>query len=283
MRVSGLKLLYGTLQSLCTRRGHISGAVGIDQGITTHEALELLCQLSSDSTIVCTVSHYLYYPKLYLVEGAQWAYAVVGSANLTRDGLYRNIELATLIHLDLASSADIDIYTSFAVFLNELLNPTNPNVQPLNATILKHLAEMALISDEARVPEPRFMIERKEVSASFKALFPPLPVRPAPTAREVVAMSAYSRETPAMAVRDASQPRSSAQPNPSADEPLSDLSLPPTGWPEARLAEPPESSVEAVSAFVERHPLTVASEGHIHQKFYKTSCEVCNNVANALL
>ena len=69
MRISGLRLLYGTLQALFARSGHISGAVGIDQGITTMEALDLLCQLSSDSTIVCTVSNYIYHPKLYLVEG----------------------------------------------------------------------------------------------------------------------------------------------------------------------------------------------------------------------
>jgi hypothetical protein len=185
------------------------------------------------------------------MEGDQWAYAVVGSANLTRDGLYRNVELATLIHLDLASRADIDIYTAFDAFLSELLNPTNPNVQPLNAATLTYLAEMALISDEAQVPEPRSMIKRKAVPASFKALFPPLPVRPVPTVREVVAIAAHSGETPAMALRKASQPQSGAQSVPSADEPLSALLLPPpTEWPEERLAEPPESRLARLQALI---------------------------------
>jgi hypothetical protein len=96
-----------------------------------------------------------------------------------------------------------------------------------------------------------------------------------------VAISAHSGETPVMALRKASQLRSSAQPGPSADGPLSELSLPPlpTEWPEERLAEPPESSVAAVSAFVEHHPLVVEPEESIHQKLHKTSCEVCNNLA----
>jgi hypothetical protein len=214
------------------------------------------------------------------MEGAQWAYAVVGSANLTRDGLYRNIECATLIRLDLTSSADIDLYTSFDTFLSELLNPINPNVQPLNVTTLKHLAEMALISDETRVPESRSMIRHKEVPESFKALFPPLPVRPVPTVREVVALSTYHMETPAMTVSQAPQLSPRVQPGSSADEPLSDLSLLrlPTGWPTARLVEPPERSIEAVPAFAEHHILTVEPEERIHQKLYRTACEVCNNI-----
>ena len=155
MRVSGLRLLYGTLKALYARSGHISGAVGIDQGITTREALDLLHQISSDSTIVCTVTNYIYHPKLYLVEGETWACAVVGSANLTRDGLYRNVELATLIHLDLASGIDVEIYQHYDAFLNELLNTRNPNVQPLNEATLKWLAEMVIVEDEAHVPEPQ--------------------------------------------------------------------------------------------------------------------------------
>ena len=82
MRCSGLRLLYESLKRLLDSNGHISGAVGIDQGITTIEALELLRQLSSDSTIVCTTSNYIYHPKLYLMEGEKWACTVSGSGNL---------------------------------------------------------------------------------------------------------------------------------------------------------------------------------------------------------
>lgn len=198
MRVSGLRLLYGTLQALRDRSGHIAGAVGIDQGITTIEALELLRQLSSDSTIVCTVSNYIYHPKLYLAEGGKWASAVVSSANLTRDGLYRNVELATIIHLDLGSSTDVEIYQYYDAFLSELLNPDNPNVQLLNETTLKWLAETIMIEDEAHVPEPQSVIRSKKVTAKLKDLFPSLPVPSVPTTNEAAPVLNTGKETSAV-------------------------------------------------------------------------------------
>jgi len=198
MRVSGLRLLYGTLQALRDRSGHIAGAVGIDQEITTIEALELLCQLSSESTIVCTVSNYIYHPKLYLAEGDKWASAVVSSANLTRDGLYRNVELATIIHLDLGSSADVEIYRYYDAFLSELLNPGNPNVQPLNEATLTWLAEMVMIEDEAHVLEPQSVIRSRRATAKLKDLFPSLPVPPVPTTSEAATVPNTGKETSAV-------------------------------------------------------------------------------------
>ena len=198
MRVSGLKLLYGTLHALCARSGRIAGAVGIDQGITTMEALELLRQLSSESTIVCTVSNYIYHPKLYLVEGDQWACAVVGSANLTRDGLYRNVELATLIHLDLASSVDREIYQYYDAFLRELLNPRNPNVQPLNEATLKWLADTVMIEDEAHVPDLPSVTRSRSATTKLKDLFPSLPVPSVPALSEVAHVLNTGPETSAV-------------------------------------------------------------------------------------
>ena len=198
MRVSGLKLLYGTLQALCARSGRIAGAVGIDQGITTIEALELLRQLSSESTIVCTVSSYIYHPKLYLVEGDKWACVVVGSANLTRDGLYRNVELATLIHLDLASRADLEVYQYYDAFLSELLNPSNPNVQPLNEATLTWLAEMVIIEDEAHVPELPSVTRSRRAAAKLKKLFPSLPVPSVPALSEMANVLNTGQETAAV-------------------------------------------------------------------------------------
>ena len=68
MRLSGLDRLAVSLQALINRGGRVSGAVGIDQGITTIEALEALRKISSDSTIFHTVSGFIYHPKLYLIS-----------------------------------------------------------------------------------------------------------------------------------------------------------------------------------------------------------------------
>lgn len=86
MRSSGLNRLALSINSLLKRQGRISGAVGIDDGITTIEALEALLKISSTSTIFHTKSGFIYHPKLYLISGERHAVAIVGSANLTRAG-----------------------------------------------------------------------------------------------------------------------------------------------------------------------------------------------------
>src|SRR4029450_1543521 len=56
MRVSGLDRLSVSIATLLNHGGRVSGAVGIDEGITTIEALEMLQQVSVDSTVFDTVS-----------------------------------------------------------------------------------------------------------------------------------------------------------------------------------------------------------------------------------
>jgi HKD family nuclease len=191
MRVSGLRLLYDSLLKLYKRQGSIAGAVGIDDGVTSIEALQLLASLSSTSTLVHTVSDYIYHPKLYMIEASQSAVIIIGSANLTRDGLYRNVELATAITLDLTSSADQDVYKSYNTVLDELLNVNNPNVQPINKVTLKWLAEITACENDIETPDslaPK-RTPNKAVLARFKEFFPSLPVSRYPQGVQVPAAS----------------------------------------------------------------------------------------------
>jgi HKD family nuclease len=188
MRVSGLRLLYDSLLTLYNRQGSIAGAVGIDDGVTTIEALQLLVSLSSTSTLVHTVSDYIYHPKLYVIDANQSAFIIIGSANLTRDGLYRNVELATAITLDLTSSADQDVYRSYDTVLNELLDVNNPNVQPINKVTLQWLTEVTACEGDIETPDflsPK-RTPNKAVLARLKEFFPPLPVSRYPQGVQVL-------------------------------------------------------------------------------------------------
>lgn len=197
MRISGLTRLANSIDSLLNRHGSISGAVGIDDAITSVEALEELGKLSSDSTVFHTVSGYIYHPKLYLMAGEAKAVAVVGSANLTRDGLFRNVEFATAIHLSFSSSTDFEVYNRYDGFINELLNTSHPNVQSINASMVQKLKDAGLIKPEAQVKEPgpaRISRRSGGSTVEIETLFPPLrvPVAP-PAARAPLATSAVAR------------------------------------------------------------------------------------------
>jgi HKD family nuclease len=184
-RLSGLNRLSVSIEGLLNRGGKVAGAVGVDNGITTVEVLKTLEEIAPSSTIFYTVSGYIYHPKLYLINGEKFAVAVVGSANLTRDGLFRNVELATAVHLDFDSSTDYAVYQCYEMFVNELLDTANPNVQPIDDAILDRLVQAKLIKQEAWSSEPGPGLRsrhRRTTSTGLEDLFPPLRVPVAPPA-----------------------------------------------------------------------------------------------------
>jgi len=93
MRLSGLDRLGAAVDTLIKRGGTVSGAIGIDNEVTSEEALRNLRQLSADSTVFHSISGFIFHPKLYIASGPNRAVVVVGRPNLTRDGLYRNVGL----------------------------------------------------------------------------------------------------------------------------------------------------------------------------------------------
>lgn len=187
MRMSGLDRLAPAMDSLLNRGGHVSGAVGISEGITSVDALEALSQISPDSTIFSTVSGFVFHPKLYLMEGEKSATAVVGSANLTCNGLFRNVEIATAIRLDFNDREDLEVYERHETVIAELLNTSHPNIQPLAETTIQILIDNDVIRSEAHAQEPgptlrprKWRPKRKDLGK----LFPPLSVPSAPPVLE---------------------------------------------------------------------------------------------------
>lgn len=189
MRLSGLDRLAASIEGLTNRGGVVSGAVGIDDGITSYEALQSLQEVSQGSTVFHTVSGFIFHPKLYLLNGQREAVAVVGSPNLTRDGLFRNIELANAVFLDLQQPADRVIYGCYDSFINEFLNTSHPNVKPINIAILQTLLGEGLIKSEAETREPGVPIDRVRGANNLRSiagnLFPPIQIPIPPAGRAI--------------------------------------------------------------------------------------------------
>jgi HKD family nuclease len=189
MRLSGLDRLGAVIGGLLNRGGSVSGAVGIDEEITSIEALKLLSEISSDSTIFYTVSGFIYHPKLYLMSGEKQAVAVVGSANLTGDGLFRNVELATAVYLDFEIATDFVAYKQYDAFINEFLDITHPNVQSINEDTIRMLVNNGVIKSETQTKEPGVSIRPKRKSGRLvdvAMLFPPMSVPVAPPRRKLI-------------------------------------------------------------------------------------------------
>jgi HKD family nuclease len=187
-RISGLNRLAVSIESLINRGGHVSGAIGIDDQITSVEVLEQLALISTDSSIFHSVSDFIFHPKIYAVSGDTRALVIVGSPNLTRDGLFRNIEVATALHLDLQLPDDLAVFNSHNALLRELLNTANPNVQPVNAATIQSLLNAGVIKREAQVREPGSATRSKGAAPPnpiIANLFPRIQIPVAPPFKRV--------------------------------------------------------------------------------------------------
>lgn len=81
--------------------------VGIRNDITSIQAIKRLLAMKVALYAVDTGSrHTIFHPKLYLAANTTQATAIIGSANLTVGGLHNNIEVSTVVKLDLSNEAD---------------------------------------------------------------------------------------------------------------------------------------------------------------------------------
>jgi HKD family nuclease len=183
MRESGINRLSKPINGFLDRGGKIAGAVGADSGITSIEALEALVDIGPQSSVYSTVTPLIYHPKFYILEGDEQGSVITGSANLTRDGLFRNIEVGSLIHFDLTDSHDREVFIQYRELVDELLDSSNPNVQPINDRILTQLEEADLIeSEKGSIPAGGSGGSSGSGSSTDEIgeLFPSVDVSPAP-------------------------------------------------------------------------------------------------------
>lgn len=83
---------------------------GIRNGVTSAQGLLASVNCGCKTYAVDTGSrHVLFHPKVYLARSENEAKVIVGSANLTIGGLYRNIEASVSLHLDLQVGDDQDL------------------------------------------------------------------------------------------------------------------------------------------------------------------------------
>lgn len=104
MRERGVRFIENELSAVAALT---TVFVGVRNDITTVQAVRRLLELKIAVFAVDTGSRRtIFHPKLYFIESPTEARAIVGSANLTRGGLRNNVELSTLVRLNLADAQD---------------------------------------------------------------------------------------------------------------------------------------------------------------------------------
>jgi HKD family nuclease len=124
-RTTGLDAIHDHLKPLA---GKTKFFVGIRNDITSIQAVERLLELNLELYAVDTGSRQtIFHPKLYLAANETDATAIVGSANMTFNGLHNNIEISTCMALDLTKSSTDKIFLDAVVDAFDSMLAMHPN------------------------------------------------------------------------------------------------------------------------------------------------------------
>lgn len=145
---SGLSRIATSIRGLRERGGIAEAVIGVDEGGASLEGLQLAAELFSPVHVFHDPGPRTFHPKLYIVESATEATAIVGSGNLTKGGLFTNYEAAVALDLDLASEDDAQTLSQLREYYDALLG-SGSACQPLDDELIQHLSEVAVISSES--------------------------------------------------------------------------------------------------------------------------------------
>lgn len=143
--------IRGLSKHIKTAKKHlniITIVTGIDQKGTSKEALEELLALNIDAYVFYQPSITIFHPKIYLFEGADKSALIIGSSNLTSQGLFTNVEASLLVSIDNSAEAERKIVEQLKDYFKGIFDFTDPNLKKLNKKIIADLVKAKIVPTE---------------------------------------------------------------------------------------------------------------------------------------
>ena len=153
-RTTGLAAIQDSIKPLAAKTKFF---VGIRNDITSIQAIKQLLELKLDLYAVDTGSRkVIFHPKLYLAANASNAIAIIGSANMTFNGLHNNIEVSTRVALDFVRNPADKTFVDTVVTAFDMMLTSHPKhvfkIKDEKHTI--QLFEEGRLADESVVVAP---------------------------------------------------------------------------------------------------------------------------------
>ena len=95
--------------------------VGVDLHGTSLEALDALLGAGIETYVVYSPNSVLFHPKVYVIEGPKKTRAIIGSSNLTRGGLFQNVEASVSVVFDNDDEEGSEFLSEVFDHYNEIL------------------------------------------------------------------------------------------------------------------------------------------------------------------
>ncbi len=183
---AGINGLSNYIQRAKRTYQHLTIIVGVDQKGTSKEALEALLSLNINTLIFYQRGFSIFHPKVYLFEGADRSQLIVGSSNLTVQGLFVNVEASIHVELNHAVAEDRQVIVDLKTRFSGLFDLTDPNLQPITAELIEQFIAEKIVPTEADRKEIREKINEldsqtdESIDRIIQTIFPKrqLPVAP---------------------------------------------------------------------------------------------------------
>lgn len=162
----------------------ITIVTGVDQKGTSQEALEALLNLKINAFVFYQPSYTIFHPKIYLFEGADKSELIIGSSNLTSQGLFTNVEASLLISIDNSVEADRNVVEQLKAYFKGIFDFTDPNLKKLSKKIIADLVKAKVVPTEAErkaAQDKAEKAERIETENIISKIFPKRALAKIPT------------------------------------------------------------------------------------------------------
>lgn len=152
VKQSGIGRLLNNFMSFRNSGGEIEAVVGIDQHITSYQAIQQLSTLTNDNLYI----HHdrgasCFHPKVFILEKNNTPELIfVGSSNLTTGGLFTNYEANVLLSPQ-GTKEDALFIHELDSFYSTILRDNN--TRKAESQLLSQLYSQGIVTDETRTRE----------------------------------------------------------------------------------------------------------------------------------
>jgi HKD family nuclease len=164
--LSGLSIFIDELERVKLHYKKIEFYLGVDDNGTSSEALLELLEKEIDTYIYYNPTkrtRAIYHPKLYIFNGEKANRILIGSSNLTRPGLFNNIETSLAIDFVSGNFQGEKLKRQIEEYFFNFLDKSNQNIKKLDSNLIKYLTVNGLILDEKRIYDSEEDIEKNNI------------------------------------------------------------------------------------------------------------------------
>jgi len=145
---SGIYGLAGYLSIAKKSYKNLTLIVGVDLEGTSKEALEEILGLNIASFIFYQKEQPVFHPKIYLFEGDKEIKLIIGSSNLTRGGLFTNVESSMLIEFASNDKEGLTFLTQLKTYYKSLFDFSDTNLYKISSQSIIEFYSNGIIPDE---------------------------------------------------------------------------------------------------------------------------------------